>query len=147
MPPSTILLVDDHSLIRQDLKKALAGSRYRVIDEAADGVEALKKADEHKPDIVLTNIRMPALNGLELLAALKKQADPPRVIICTMMSNKGYLARAQSLGADGYIDKVCLAGDTPRLVLILDEISGYPLGHLEKGMTVINGTQDLKNLG
>lgn len=76
-----------------------------VVAQAREGRAALALAQEHRPDVVLTDIEMPELSGLELAAELKRLAHPPRIIILTTFARPGYLRRALEAGASGYLLK------------------------------------------
>lgn len=76
-----------------------------VVGRARDGKEALRLAEESRPDVVLTDIEMPHLTGLELAAELKRQGSPARVVILTTFARSGYLRRALEAGAAGYLLK------------------------------------------
>ena len=80
-------------------------SDITVLAEARDGREALRLVIEHEPDVLLTDIEMPHLTGLELAAEVKKQAPKTRVIIVTTFARSGYLRRALEAGAAGYLLK------------------------------------------
>ncbi len=76
-----------------------------VVGQAHDGREALKLTLQHKPDLLLTDIEMPEMTGLELAAELKRQGAAARVIILTTFARAGYLRRAMEAGASGYLLK------------------------------------------
>jgi len=76
-----------------------------VVGQARNGLEALKMVRQHKPDLLLTDIEMPEISGLELAAELKHQGLPVRVIILTTFARAGYLRRALDSGASGYLLK------------------------------------------
>ena len=76
-----------------------------VVGTAADGREALALVRKAKPDVLLTDIEMPVMTGLELAAAIRAEAHPPRVIILTTFARPGYLRRALDAGASGYVLK------------------------------------------
>jgi two-component system, NarL family, response regulator NreC len=102
----TILLVDDHPMIRQGLRNLLSGvSDLQVIGEAGDGLEALHKIELTKPDILVIDMMMPNLNGLEVLAQIKKISPATRTIVFSMQSAEPYVVEALRYGADGYILK------------------------------------------
>ena len=82
----------------------------QVVAQAANGAEALGLAQQTTPDVVVTDIEMPAKTGLELAAELRELGDPPRVIILTTFARGGYLRRAMDAGAAGYLLKDAPAG-------------------------------------
>ena len=101
-----VLLADDHGIVRRGLKSLIENETdARVIGEAADGLEALRLCDEHKPDVLIVDIGMPKLNGLDVAARVQKQERPPRVVILSMHSDESYIMRALAAGARAYLLK------------------------------------------
>jgi len=101
-----ILIAEDQAMVRGALA-ALLGLEpdIEVVATAADGVEALARCEEHAPDIVLTDIEMPRMTGLELAAQLVARSTPCRVMIVTTFGRSGYLRRALSAGVRGFLLK------------------------------------------
>lgn len=101
-----ILLAEDQGLVRGALA-ALLGLEpdLEVVATAADGVEALALCEQHAPDIVLTDIEMPRMTGLELAAQLAARCAPGRVMIVTTFGRSGYLRRALAAGVRGFLLK------------------------------------------
>ncbi len=101
-----VLLADDHRLMRAGLRALLKSLELvQVIAEAGTGHEAIQLAEQHQPDIVIMDIAMPELNGLEATARLVKLTPAPRVIILSMHANEEYVKRALQAGAAGYLLK------------------------------------------
>lgn len=108
----TILLADDHTIVRQGLAKLLEGEEnFTVVGEAENGREAIEKADTLNPDIVLMDIAMPMLNGIEATRQIKKNAPETRIIILSMHSHNRYVDQLFSLGASGYLLKNSTGAD------------------------------------
>ena len=109
MPPLSkirVLLAEDQTMLRGALAALLSlEPDITVIAEAANGNEALKLIEQHRPDVVVTDIEMPQRTGLELAAALHESDDKTRVIILTTFARPGYLRRALDAGARGYLLK------------------------------------------
>jgi two-component system response regulator DesR len=102
----SILVAEDQGLIRGALAALLElEGDLKVVAQAGDGQTALQLAQQHQPHIVLTDIEMPLMGGLELAAEIKKQGVPSRVIIVTTFARSGYLRRALEAGACGYLLK------------------------------------------
>ena len=102
-----VLLADDHKLIRAGIRSLLEKlPDIEVIAEASDGREAIRLVEKHLPQIVLTDIAMPALNGLEVTRHLSKTLPKVRIIILSMYSDEGHVYQALRAGAAGYLLKV-----------------------------------------
>jgi len=101
-----ILLADDHTLVRAGIRSLLEQlPGVEVVAEAEDGYEALSKTGDFHPDVVLIDIAMPRLNGLEATKRLKKEYPDVRVLIVSMHINEEYVVQALSSGASGYLLK------------------------------------------
>lgn len=106
MTPIRILLAEDQTMLRGALASLLdLESDITVIGQAPNGREAHKLAQQLKPDVLITDIEMPEMTGLELAAALKQSETTTRVIILTTFARPGYLRRALDAGARGYLLK------------------------------------------
>lgn len=102
----TIFLADDHTIVRQGLAKLLEGEpNLQVVGEAENGREAVVKVEKLKPDVVLMDIAMPMLNGIEATRQIRKNCPQTRVIILSMHSHDRYISELFSLGASGYLLK------------------------------------------
>lgn len=101
-----VMLTDDHALMREGIKHLLEfDGSIKVIEEASDGIECLEKLKKIHPDILLLDINMPEMNGIEVLEELKRREDPLKVLILTVHSEVEYLVKAVDIGANGYILK------------------------------------------
>jgi DNA-binding NarL/FixJ family response regulator len=100
-----VLLADDHAIVRRGLKSLLEEAGVEVVAEAADGLEAVRLCEEHRPDIVILDIAMPKLNGIDVAARTHKLDRPPGVIILSMHSDESYVLRALAAGARAYLLK------------------------------------------
>lgn len=101
-----VMLTDDHALMREGIKHLLEfDGSIKVIEEASDGIECLQKLEKIHPDILLLDINMPEMNGIEVLEELKRREDPLKVLILTVHSEVEYLVKAVDIGANGYILK------------------------------------------
>lgn len=106
MPEARVLLADDHAVLRSGLRLLLdAQPDLQVVGEAGDGREALALAAQLQPDLILLDLTMPGLSGLEALPALRKAAPAARIIILTMHDDEGYVRQALRHGAAGYVLK------------------------------------------
>ena len=102
-----VLLADDQVLVRSGFRKLLeAETGIEVVAEAADGLEAIEKARRHRPDVILMDIRMPRLNGLEATARVLAVTTPsPRILILTTYDLDEYIFEALKAGASGFLLK------------------------------------------
>lgn len=106
MKPIRILLADDHSLLRQSLRVLLEMEPdLAVVGEAGDGLETLDQVEALAPDVVLMDIAMPHLNGLEATRRLNKKCPEAKVIILSMHGDDQYIGQALRAGASGYLLK------------------------------------------
>ena len=108
-----ILLVDDHPIVRQGLRTLLEGrSGWEVVGEASDGVEALDKVGVLQPDVVVLDVTMPRMNGLEACRLIQKQKTPGlEVLFVTQHDSPQMMREALDAGARGYVVKSHAARD------------------------------------
>ena len=101
-----VMLVDDHGLIREGIKQILELEKdIVVVGQAGDGEEAFVKVEDLKPDIILLDINMPKVNGIEALRRFKDIGIESKIIMLTIHEDKEYIMETMKLGADGYILK------------------------------------------
>jgi len=104
--PVSVLIVDDDPLVRSGLALILGGAKsLEVVAQAANGRDGLAAIAEHRPDVVLMDIRMPVMDGIEATAALVAEEDPPKVIVLTTFDADDYVLRALAAGASGFLLK------------------------------------------
>ncbi len=102
----SIMITDDHSMIREGLKSLLElDDDFKVIAEAVDGRDCLDKLDVYKPDILLLDINMPNMNGLDVLKELKARKSKVKVLVLTVHNETEYLMKAVDIGINGYVLK------------------------------------------
>lgn len=107
-----ILIVDDHSILREGIRVLLEGcGGMEVVGEAADGKEAIEKSRKLEPDLVLMDIAMPGLGGLEAMLEIRKTCPKTRVLVLTQYDNKEYIYRFLKAGASGYVLKKAVSGE------------------------------------
>lgn len=101
-----VMIADDHSLIREGLKQLLEfDGSIKVVGEAANGVECLENLKKYDPEVLLLDINMPSMNGIEVLKKMKEEQSPIKVLILTVHNELEYLMNAVDIGVDGYIMK------------------------------------------
>lgn len=101
-----VLIADDHLLVRQGIKNLLETQKgIKILGEAVDGIDAVNKTLEMKPDVLLLDINMPKMNGIEALGVIKKENPKQKIIILTIHNSKDYIKKTINCGANGYISK------------------------------------------
>lgn len=100
-----VLLADDHSIVRQGVRLLLEKERLQVVGEATDGHEAIRLAEALQPDVVVLDLEMPLLNGLDVLAAMARVSPRTRCIMLTRHVEEPYAIAALRAGARGYVLK------------------------------------------
>ena len=100
-----LLVADDHEVVRLGLMILLENTDIQIVDQAADGDEAVKKTLMHRPDVVLMDVRMPKLDGLSALEQIRKTLPDACVVILSSFDNPTYVARSVALGAADFLLK------------------------------------------
>lgn len=126
-----ILLADDHPVFVQGLKGLLEREGFEVVALAADGRQAVSLAVQHRPDVVVFDLAMPMLNGLDAARQLSKALPQTRKILLTNYSDDRYLHEARRAGVDGYLLKTRTGQDLVRL--IRQALHGESVLHLPAG--------------
>ncbi len=118
-----VLVVDDHPVVRHGLR-TLLGSRpeWEIIDEAGDGMEAVEKADRLRPDVIVLDVSMPRMDGLEACRRIRKSVSGPEVLFVTQHDSAQMMHEALNAGARGYVVKSEAARD---LVAAVDAASKH----------------------
>jgi two-component system, NarL family, response regulator NreC len=106
-----VVLADDHALVRQGLKSLLEREGFQIVAEASDGQEALRHVQTLKPDIVVMDITMPVLNGLEAARQISVSSSKTKTILLTQHDEEQYLSEALEAGVKGYVLKSQVASD------------------------------------
>jgi two-component system response regulator NreC len=101
-----IILADDHRIVRQGVRVLLEGEPdFNIIAEAKDGLEAVRMVERFHPDVLLLDLIMPEMNGLEVTRVVRKRFPKTNVVILTMHANEAYVLEALQAGAQGYVIK------------------------------------------
>jgi len=102
-----LLLADDHTMVRQSMRRAMEEDGFVVVGEARDGQEAVQLAAELMPDVVLMDVSMPVLDGIEATRQLRAREGAAQVVMLTMHADADVVRRALAAGAVGYLTKDC----------------------------------------
>ena len=101
-----VVLTDDHVFVRDGIKSLLENeANIKVVGEATDGLEALKEVETEKPDLLILDIRMPNLTGIEVVEKLRAQGNFVKIIMLSMHESEEYVLKSIRAGADGYLLK------------------------------------------
>lgn len=119
--PVRVLIADDHPMYRRSVADAItSNARLELVGEAADGAEVLRLLDAHAADLLLLDMRMPELDGFEVLSALEGRADAPRVVFLSAFDDGATVHRALEAGASGFLSKD--AGESEICEAIIDVV-------------------------
>lgn len=121
-----VMLADDHVLMREGIRQLLEfDGSIEVVEEANDGEECLKKLEKVKPDVLLLDINMPKLNGIEVLEEIKRKNINVKVLILTVHNEVDYLIRAVDIGVDGYILKDSESAELKKAIMTVMDGESY----------------------
>ncbi len=121
-----VMLADDHVLMREGIRQLLEfDGSIEVIGEASDGEECLQKLEKVKPDVLLLDINMPKLNGIEVLEEIKRKKINVKVLILTVHNEVDYLIRAVDIGVDGYILKDSESAELKKAIMTVMNGESY----------------------
>jgi DNA-binding NarL/FixJ family response regulator len=116
-----VLIVDDHASFRSIARQVLTADGFHIVGEAADGAEAIRACGELRPDLVLLDVHLPNIDGLEVATVLTTRIHPPTVVLVSSRSPTDYGSRIEDCRARGYIAKSELSGDAVRRLLRLQD--------------------------
>lgn len=103
---TTIVLADDHKIVRQGIKALLETEPdFNLVGEAADGLEAARLVKQHQPDILIVDLTMPGMSGIEVTARVRQDSPQTKVIVLSMHSVEAYVLRSLEAGATSYVVK------------------------------------------
>lgn len=126
MRPIRVVVADDHTLVRQGLVSLLEESgSCRVVAEAEDGVEAVERTVEHRPEVVVLDISMPRLSGIEAVRRIRREAPDSKVLALTVHDDEEYVVHMVRAGAAGYLLKDSAATELLAAVDALARGEGY----------------------
>ena len=114
--PITVLIADDHQLVRQGLKALLERDGFKVVGEAANGQEALRLVETPPPDVAILDLAMPLLNGVDAAREIQRISPKTKTILLTMHTESRYILEGLRGGAKGYVMKTNAAEDLARAI-------------------------------
>ena len=130
-----ILVVDDHAVVRNGLRTLLKRRpEWEIVDEAEDGVEAVEKADRLKPDVIVLDVSMPRMNGLEACRLIRKNVPESEVLIVTQHDSPQMMREALGAGARGYVVKSNVARDLLAAVEAVSEHRAFTSANYGAGV-------------
>ncbi|QJI31253.1 response regulator transcription factor [Pseudomonas sp. ADAK18] len=122
------LVVDDHPFIRASVKALLGAEQFEIVAEAGNGVDALHLAREYVPDLILLDISMPLLDGIDVISRIVASGLPCKILVLTSLDASFYAWRCMNAGASGYVSKTGnLAELTRAIKAIMDGYSYFPV--------------------
>lgn len=117
MSATTIILAEDHHIVLQGLRVLLETEPdFQIVGEAVDGLQAVELVEQMQPDVVIVDLMMPGLNGLEVTRLVRQRSTRTKIIILSMHDNEAYVVEALSSGAVGYVLKKSSAADLVKAV-------------------------------
>jgi DNA-binding NarL/FixJ family response regulator len=122
--PFSVVIAEDHTLLREGLKSLLSSQPdLKVVGEAADGLEAIRCAKDHAPDLILMDLSMPRMTGLSAIHEIKNTNGKIKIIVVTVHDTDEYILSTLEAGADGYVLKDCHS--TELLTAIQQVLAGH----------------------
>lgn len=115
-----LMLADDHRMLREGLRRSMADQGFDVVGEARDGDEAVRLADELRPDVILMDVTMPGTDGVEATRQIKEHLPDIRIVMLTMHADQEVLSAAIRAGASGYLVKDCSTDEIAQAVRMAD---------------------------
>lgn len=102
----TLIIADDHSVVRSGFRAVLEREPdFRVVAEASDGIEAVRLTEQHEPDVLILDLQMPGMSGLDVIMELRRSAEKTKIIVLSMFSHDDYVLSALRNGAAGFVIK------------------------------------------
>jgi DNA-binding NarL/FixJ family response regulator len=130
--PIRLLLADDHRMLRETLKRSMLDEGFDVVGEASDGQEAIDLAEELQPDVILMDVTMPDVDGVEATRRIIERRPEARIVMLTMHADQDVIASAIRAGASGYLVKDCSFEEVAATVR--EAISGEVSQHVAASM-------------
>ena len=112
----SLLLADDHTMVRQSMRRSMEAEGFAILGEAGDGDEAVRLTEQLSPDVVLMDVSMPVLDGVEATRRIKERRPDTQVVMLTMHADADVVRRALKAGAVGYLTKDCSIDEVAQAV-------------------------------
>lgn len=133
MKPIRVLVADDHTILREGIVALLEGSgECQVVAQASDGLQAVELALKTRPDVLVVDISMPGLGGIEVVRRLSKDLDPARILVLTMHAEEEYVVHVVRAGASGFLLKDSPGSEMLAAVRALAAGRGYFGAHASR---------------
>ncbi len=133
-----ILIAEDHTILREGLRAILSSvPSMEIVGEAGDGLEAIKKADALRPDLIIMDLTMPKMNGMEAMREIKSRCPRVKILVLTVHKVEEYIIEAFKNGADGYVLKD--SGQAELLLAIENALEGRPFVSPRISHKIIDG--------
>lgn len=117
MTTTSIVLADDHHIVRQGLRSLLdSESDFKVVGEASDGLEAIRLCEAEKPDVLVVDMVMKGMNGIEVTRRVSKSCPGTAIVVLSMYDNENYVVESLQSGAKAYVVKETTAGELVRAI-------------------------------
>ena len=151
----SVLILDDHPLFRQGLRQVIAGDdRFQMAGEAETAEDAIKMAAEAKPDIIVVDVNLPGMSGLELASVLRTRKCKARLVVLTMLKDEHVFNKAMNLGVQGFVLKEnaateilsCMASVAAGNPYVSPSLSGFLLRRRNRAETLSVRTPTLSDL-
>jgi two-component system, NarL family, invasion response regulator UvrY len=141
-----ILIADDHQLVRVGIRRLLEDEKdFKVVGEAAEGKDAIEQTKKLNPDVILMDVAMPGMDGMEATKRLvKKRKDPAKIVILTMHADEHYAARLLRMGASGYVVKDAAPAELAEAIRTVNDGKRFVSASLREALAlrVVDGLGD-----
>ena len=145
MEPVNVVLADDHELVRHGIKTLLESDGHvKVLGEASNGIEAIEKVKDLDPEILILDIRMPIMNGLETASKIKAVAPNTKVLILSMHDDEQYIIQSAESGAAGYLLKDTSKQEFMKAITTIKEGHKYFSGDISN--ILVNNYLNIKDI-
>ena len=150
MPPNTpvrLLIVDDHELVRDGIRARLESEQdFDIIGEAENGLQAVALVEQLQPDLVMLDINMPEMNGLDAVEEIRNRDLPCNILMLSLYDNSEYVRRAMALGTNGYLLKDVSQSEMAKAIMVAAKGGFYVSESLSHSLDGLEEAKDPYNL-